>query len=232
MFSRRAISSHAMDTRKSLQISSLTTFLYWTKFSGVMSFLISSSAIPLSRMSVIMTAYFSRAELVTRVSGTSTSILSASALARASFRSSTNSFASSSSMAFRSSFSRSAAVIPARTFSANSSVTSGVERWDASLTVTSKIAFLPARVLSLNFSGKETVTILVSPTLAPTRPSTRPSMYRPGPKMTSTSSPLAALGRGSAFETPSSAAMNPTMLTTHASPMASAPPSSIGARVA
>mmetsp|Transcript_35278 Transcript_35278/g.81706 ORF Transcript_35278/g.81706 Transcript_35278/m.81706 type:complete len:213 (+) Transcript_35278:758-1396(+) len=198
-----------------------------------MSFLISASAVPLSRISVMVMVYFSRACWVSTVSGHSTSMRAARALERAALRASVYSEASSSLMALVSSAVRSARVMPGRTSPAKASSRVGRVRVLAWRTLTSKMARFPARVLSLSRSGKLTPTVLSSPTLAPTSPSTNPSMYRPSPKMTSTSSPLAAAGRGSALVTPSSAAMYPTIFTTAASPIAKvADPSSMGDRIA
>mmetsp|Transcript_14152 Transcript_14152/g.40334 ORF Transcript_14152/g.40334 Transcript_14152/m.40334 type:complete len:235 (-) Transcript_14152:1071-1775(-) len=158
IFSNRAISSVAMDTLKSLMMSSFTIFLYFSKFSGLICFLISSSETPLLRMSVIIMANLSRAWLVTSVSGTSTSRTCANAADRAALRAGTNSLASSASTALRSSSSRLSLVNPDRTISANSSVTSGRVRLEASSTETSKTAFFPANVLSRSASGKVTDT--------------------------------------------------------------------------
>jgi len=103
---------------------------------------------------------------------------------------------------------------PGRIFLASSSSIGGTVQTCASFTVTSKTAFFSARVSSLKpyhyripSIDKVTKTVLVSPTLAPTNHSTNPSMYRPGPKTTSTLSPLAAFGRGSPLDTPSSTAI-------------------------
>mmetsp|Transcript_105794 Transcript_105794/g.158351 ORF Transcript_105794/g.158351 Transcript_105794/m.158351 type:complete len:230 (+) Transcript_105794:413-1102(+) len=225
----RAISSVAIDTLKSRTIPGLTTFLYLMKFSGVICFLISSSATPLLLISDIIMAYFSRAWLVTNVSGTSTSMTSERAADNALFLAGANSLESSLSIAFVNSSLSVSAVNPARTFSANSSVNSGRVRFDASRTVTSKMALFPAKFLSRRASGKRTETVFVSPTLAPTRPSTKPVMYLPSPNTTSTRSPLAASGKASPFS-PSAVAMKPSMFTTHASPICSSwSASSIGA---
>mmetsp|Transcript_37160 Transcript_37160/g.90117 ORF Transcript_37160/g.90117 Transcript_37160/m.90117 type:complete len:201 (-) Transcript_37160:792-1394(-) len=199
-------------------MSSLTMFLYLRKFSGLIWFLISSSATPLLRMSVIIMANFSRAWFVTSVSGTSTSIISDNAAASAAFRAGVYSLASSLSTAFCNSSFRLCASKPARTSFANSSVTSGRERFDASKTSTSNSAFFPANVLSRRAVGNVTETVFVSPTCAPTIPSTSPVMYRPSPRMTSTRSPDAASGNFSPFS-PASVAMYPSILTTHASPI-------------
>mmetsp|Transcript_7497 Transcript_7497/g.16633 ORF Transcript_7497/g.16633 Transcript_7497/m.16633 type:complete len:233 (+) Transcript_7497:25-723(+) len=218
MFSKRAISSTAMDTLKSRTMPSTESSLYLMKFSGEIIFLISSSAIPLLRMSVIMSAYFSRAWLVIRVSGTSTSNTPLRALPSASFRAPMYSCASWESTALRSSSLRDSAVRPGRTCSANSSVSSGRIRLEAERISTSKIASFPARSLFLSAAGKRTFTVLTSPTFPSTNPSTNPSIYLPGPNTTSTLSPLAASGNASPFS-PLAVAIYPTILTTHASPM-------------
>mmetsp|Transcript_7085 Transcript_7085/g.10352 ORF Transcript_7085/g.10352 Transcript_7085/m.10352 type:complete len:242 (-) Transcript_7085:626-1351(-) len=220
-----------MLTLKSLTILSLTIFLYFKKFSGLICFLISSSLTPLSRISVIMTANFSLAWFVTSVSGTCTSNTSERASERALLRAGVNSLASSASTALRNSSCNDSAVKPARTLLANSSVTSGRVRWEASKISMSKRAVLPANVLSRRFTGNVTLISRLSPTEAPMIPSTRPSMYRPFPIMTSTSSPDAAFGRGSPL-VPSSLAMYPTMFTRQASPSPNVVPSGAGARVA
>mmetsp|Transcript_1367 Transcript_1367/g.3451 ORF Transcript_1367/g.3451 Transcript_1367/m.3451 type:complete len:255 (-) Transcript_1367:866-1630(-) len=219
MFSSRAISSTAMLILKSVTMSGLLMSLYLMKFSGLIIFLISSSAMPLSRMSVIIIAYFSLAWLVTRVSGTSTSMVSARLLPRASLRTPIYSWASWESTALRSSSRRSSVVRPGRTSSANSSVISGSVRFEAERMVTSKMASFPARSLFFKAAGKRTFTVLVSPTFPPSNPSTSPSIYLPGPMITSTLSPLAASGSGSPFS-PSDVAMYPTMFTLQASPLA------------
>mmetsp|Transcript_22779 Transcript_22779/g.47541 ORF Transcript_22779/g.47541 Transcript_22779/m.47541 type:complete len:222 (+) Transcript_22779:603-1268(+) len=218
MFSNRAISSTAMLTLKSLTISGFSISLYLLKFSGLISCLISSSAMPLERISVMNMAYFSRAWLVTSVSGTSASMIPARALAKASLRAPMYSWASWVSTALRSSSLRDSAVSSGRTWAANSSVISGRMRLEAERMVTSKMASFPARSLFFRASGKRTLTVFVSPTFPPSNPSTNPSIYRPLPKITSTSSPLAASGNGSPFS-PSAVAMYPTIFTLHASPI-------------
>mmetsp|Transcript_23882 Transcript_23882/g.40855 ORF Transcript_23882/g.40855 Transcript_23882/m.40855 type:complete len:213 (+) Transcript_23882:257-895(+) len=210
-----------MLTLKSRIMSGFSISLYLTKFSGEINFLISSSAIPEDRISDIIMAYFSRAWLVTRVSGTSTSMISERLLARASFRAPMYSCASWVSTALRSSSLRESAVRPGRTCSANSSVISGRIRLEADSIVTSKMASFPARSLFFKASGKRTLTVFVSPTFPPTNPSTNPSIYLPPPKITSTSSPLAASGNFSPFS-PSAVAMYPTILTLQASPISRA----------
>mmetsp|Transcript_16374 Transcript_16374/g.35893 ORF Transcript_16374/g.35893 Transcript_16374/m.35893 type:complete len:213 (+) Transcript_16374:2033-2671(+) len=210
-----------MEILKSRIISSFTISLYLLKFSGLICFLISSSETPPSRISAIIAANFSRAWPVTRVSGTSTFITLAKPSPMALFRAPAYSFASSWSIAFFNSSIKESAVNPALTLAANSSVRSGTDRDEALRTSTSKMACLPAKVLSRSLSGKLTETCRVSPTLAPTSPSTSPSMYRPGPKTTSTLSPEAAFGNGSPFS-PSAVAMYPTILTLQASPICSA----------
>mmetsp|Transcript_9292 Transcript_9292/g.20969 ORF Transcript_9292/g.20969 Transcript_9292/m.20969 type:complete len:211 (+) Transcript_9292:894-1526(+) len=206
---------------KSRTMSGLVISLYLIKFSGLINFLISSSSMPELRMSLIITAYFSLAWFVTSVSGTVTSMISAMALPSASLRAPMYSWASWESTAVFSSSRSVSAVRPGRTFSANSSVIVGTMRLEAERIVTSKIASFPARSLFFKASGKRTLTVLVSPTLPPSKPSTNPSIYLPGPNTTSTLSPLAASGNGSPFSL-SAVAIYPTMFTLHASPVANA----------
>mmetsp|Transcript_21960 Transcript_21960/g.43884 ORF Transcript_21960/g.43884 Transcript_21960/m.43884 type:complete len:207 (-) Transcript_21960:762-1382(-) len=206
MFSRRAISSTAMEALRSLTMPSREMSLYFSKFSGETSFLISESGDPLSLISVSMRANFSLAWMVTRVSGMTMSIFSARALSMAAFLTPTNSRASSASTASLISSMSFSTFIPGRMLLANSSSISGRVRVSTESTVTSKMAVLPARVLSLRPMGKVTVTSRVSLIWAPTRPSTRPSMYLPVSMTTSTWSPEAALGKGSPLA-PASVAM-------------------------
>mmetsp|Transcript_18462 Transcript_18462/g.38458 ORF Transcript_18462/g.38458 Transcript_18462/m.38458 type:complete len:231 (-) Transcript_18462:807-1499(-) len=186
IFSILAISSTAMDALRSLSIPPRATSLYFSKFSGVTSFLISASGVPLSLISVSMTAYFSRHCIVMRVSGTTISIFSARAFSRAVLRAAVNTLASSESTAVLISSMRPSLVRPGRIALANSSSSSGRVLVSTDKMVTSKIAVLPASVLSLRKGGKVTLTSRTSSTLAPIMPSTKPSMYFPVSMTTST----------------------------------------------
>ena len=170
-----------------------------THRSSVMRSLSCSSGVPRSRRSASIAAKRSFVTSWTIVSGTS----------KSSGRSSTSAFeratsvfcwrvsaisCSTPSLSFAS---RSAQLIPALTRSANASFTSGSWRVCTLITSTSKSAAFPASCGADERAGNVTAIDRVSPSVAPTSPSTRPCMNFPSFISICSDSPPATCGSGS-----------------------------------